>query len=209
MFNPAIIQPSWLARQGLIKDSEAESATINLIQQNVSVFASSWLEVRVIQDRFEMISEQEAYFPPLRDIVKGVFEILSHTPVSAIGLNHKYHFRLENETLKNNIGDALAPKEFWNDQMVDPRMRTLIMEEVRNEGPRGYRRVKVGPSPRIKEVGDYGVLVDINDHYQASDGENEGAADIVTEVLSNYWDSSSEQGERIAKKIMGLMKNEE
>jgi len=88
-FNPAIFQPSWFAAQNLIRPQEAEAAEIEIIHPKVAAFTAGWLRLHVVEDRFHASTTQVAYFETLRDLVLGVFGILSHIPLKALGINRE------------------------------------------------------------------------------------------------------------------------
>ena len=41
-FNPAIFHPIWFARQGLIRDAEAEAAEIQVVSPEVTLVKPEW-----------------------------------------------------------------------------------------------------------------------------------------------------------------------
>jgi hypothetical protein len=203
-FTPAIFQPSWLASQKLIGNKEAEAAKIEIIHPQATIFSAEWLQLRVLEDRFQASTYQEAFFEPLRDLVSGVFDILSHTPIKALGLNQDFHFRLSSESKWHSVGDRLAPKEDWKEILDKPGMRALVMHSLRPDSYKGSILVQVEPSLQITP---YGLFVNINDHYllgETEESEELPKASKIPLTLSKAWSSSILRGETIAKKIASI-----
>src|SRR5438309_2019002 len=91
-FNPSIFSPAWLRANQLIGAKEAEDAQVSVIAQPAAVFSVDWLRIEATSDRLQLATElaQESY--RLRDAGVGVLSLLSHTPVSAVGLNRTAHW---------------------------------------------------------------------------------------------------------------------
>jgi len=83
-FNPAIFQPTWLASKGLIRESEATSASIEVIHPEIAQFRAGWLHLAVTTTKFVASTSDPAHRAPLRDLVMGIFELLDQTPTSCI-----------------------------------------------------------------------------------------------------------------------------
>src|SRR3712207_1383849 len=91
-FNPAIFHPAWFAANGLIREEEARAAEIEIVHPNAAVFRTEWLVIESARDRFLATTILDAYYEPLRDLVVGVLDLLSHTPLTAMGLNRDFHY---------------------------------------------------------------------------------------------------------------------
>lgn len=195
-FNPAIFHPSWFAAQELIRQKEADTAEIQLVTPEAAIFNADWLQIHIVRNRFRAGTTQEPYYEPLRDLVVGVFSFLSHTPVSAMGINRDFHFRLESEKTWHEIVHRLAPKQYWDDLLYGSRM--LRMEWKRPDNFDGYLRV-ILESPLLIQ---YEVFLAVNDHYQLvkpSAGSNE-----ISGILTEQWSESMERSLRIAQEISYL-----
>ena len=79
-FNPAIFQPVWLGVNNLIRAEEAERATIDVINPQVTSFSAEWLRIQVLADRFQATTADPAHYQALRDIVLSIFQLLEYTP---------------------------------------------------------------------------------------------------------------------------------
>lgn len=155
-FNPEIYQPSWLVLQKLIRDKEGETSAIQLIHNDVSIFKLDWIQFEITRERFSVTTSEERYYEAMRDLVIGIFSILSHTPIKKMGINTNMHFRINNEEQWHRIGDIFAPKELWKKVFKKPGMRALVIEDNRPDNFSGYIRVSIEPS--IKEI-PYGIYI--------------------------------------------------
>ena len=210
-FNPAIFTPAWFSLQGLLPESDAADADLQVAHKQVTVFSTEWLSLRVTTDRFSIETFQAPYIR-LRDLTARLFkEHLSHTPLNALGINRDVHFQVQSLTARDRIGRTLAPVEPWgawrHDLGLDGErggMTSLTMSQVAPEGrPKGGRiNVKVEPSNRIGQ-GRLGVYVEVNDHY-ASDDADPGAGVRLIGLLEDNFDTSISRSDKIIDHVMSL-----
>ncbi|MBN1875907.1 MAG: hypothetical protein JXA33_16915 [Anaerolineae bacterium] len=200
-FNPAMFHPAWFAAQNLIRQQEAEAADVKIIHTDLALFDVEWLQVSIIKDRFMVATIQQAYYEALRDLVVGAFTLFNHTPLRVIGINREFHYALASEKAWHAVGDRLAPKQYWNDFLNKPGMKSLTIQDVRPDALPGYVNIKVEPSPRIR----FGIYVDINDHYVLS-ASPEGAqtTDEAIEILTQHWVASMERSQDMTQRIANL-----
>lgn len=195
-FNPAIIQPSWLASKNLIREQEATDTNIELIHNDLTRFQLDWVTIEVTKNRFELRTSKEPYFGPTKDLALSIFNILKETPITAIGINHLKHYSL-NEAELLNFGDKLAPLSNWNEFMNDPRVLLLeILEQKRIDGLEGSYRVKVQGSADVKN----GVLINMNDNYTLK-SEAKGRNSEIIKILGENWENSQKRATEIPEKI--------
>lgn len=200
-FNPAIFHPSWFASHGLIRSQEVDAAKVQIVHPDAAVFTAEWLEINAVRDRFQAATVQESYYEPLRDLVIGVLDLLSHTPLKLMGLNREFHYQLRSEDAWHSVGHRLVPKADWKDLLENPGMKSLIVEGVRPDDLKGYIRVKVEPSTQIS----YGVYVEVNDHYDLRRSEKTiSEASEAMQILSERWSDSMKRSAAIAQKIASL-----
>ncbi len=198
-FNPAMFHPAWFAAQNLIRQQEVEAAEIKIIHPDAAIFDVEWLQIRVTRDRFQATTVQEAYYETLRDVVMGVFTVLNQTPLRVIGINRNFHYGLESEKAWHAVGDRLAPKQDWTETLNSPGMKSLSMQGLRPDDYSGYILVKVEPLNRS----DFGVFVEVNDHYELTSDSETPTSDIIT-ILSENWQESMNRGMDITTKIVSL-----
>lgn len=166
-FNPAIFQPFWFASKGLLGEDEAENAQVEVVFNELSRFqVGGWLMVEVTRSRCEFKTMKRPYFLPMKDLVVNVFQILSETPIKAVGINNVYDLSLKNEDDYFHFGDALAPLSNWSGILHSPRL--FHLEIIENQENDLLRRVNIMPTdPNLKV--NFGVNISINHHFTLPD----------------------------------------
>jgi hypothetical protein len=203
-FNPSIFQPAWFSAQHLITSGEAEGANIQVIHSEIAAFNTEYWNLQCTTDRFAVGSDRAPAPEIIRDLVVGIFTLLVHTPVRAVGLNRTEHWEMEDEHSWDSFGDRLVPRNNWNSFLTNPGMRSLTVEGQRPDDYEGYIWVKVEPSTQVG----HGVFIDVNDHYVVPSTENKGTqtmdgADKLVELISAEWANSRDRAQEI---IRGLLK---
>jgi hypothetical protein len=202
-FNPAIFQPQWFVRQGLISESDAENAEIKIISPQISHFETERFVVQVVLERFIVASKPNADAAPLRDLVAGTFFILEHTPVIAMGLNRQMHLAMESEANWHRLGDRLAPKDGWKGILKgQPGMLSLSITTPMEQPSGAVLNIKVEPSQRIK----FGAYFETNEHYPAS--KEEPLKDLM-KILGDRWEKIPTYASTIVEHILNWTRNEE
>lgn len=176
-FNPAIFNPDWLAREGIIGGQEAEDSRIDVIHPELSRFEVSGLVFDINSERFAVHARMEP-FVRLADIIADVFgDRLSHTPLTALGLNYAAHFQVRDWKQQSALGRLLAPIEPWGEwgqklKGDSPRssggLANLTMLQQRpDERVGGAIQISIQPSKKI-EAGK-GVFFQFNDHFDGGE----------------------------------------
>lgn len=205
-FNPVIIQPFWLASKKLIREQEAQTANIEIIHREIVRFSLDWVHIEVTTNRLELRSTQEPYFEPLKDLAISIFEVLSETPLRAVGINNLKYFALPDKERYYHFGNKLAPLDNWSGSLKDPRLMTVeILEQKRADGLEGNYRVRVQPSD-IKLSTEFGVLINTNDHLQIS-AESTGRNGEVIKLFGDNWTSSQKRSSDIVEDIWKKINN--
>jgi hypothetical protein len=200
-FNPQIFQPEWYARQNLIGVEQAEKASIEFINPDISVFSIGWMRLEITRDRASFGTNQAQHFELLRDLVGSTFKILQHTPLSRFGINWVCHFRMPDIESWHKIGHKLAPKEPWAEVLQDPGMRDVMMEAKRPDKYAGKIYVTVQPSLIVQP----GVYVMINDDFELGVEKGvETAPDKLIRILNSELSRSMERRTRINEKVLQL-----
>ena len=214
-FNPAIFTPAWFVLHGLLQEDVADSAELRIAHRQVTEFVAEWLRIQVTSERFFAETLQA---PPVRlhDLVARTFrEYLHHTPITALGINHDVHFRVESFAERDRIGRTLAPVKPWGawgqNLGLDGEsggMMSLTMSQIEPDGrPKGGQiNVTVEPSVRVGK-GRTGVNVRVNDHY-AIENTNLGTAGRLMDLFEGNFDISLERSNGIIDHIMSLAKEE-
>lgn len=199
-FNPKIFHPTWFSREELIKKQDEEDSKIEIIRPELVSIDFGWMKLQVTRDRFQVSTLQEPYYEPMRDLVIGTFNTLSHTPIKMLGINSEVHYLMPNEAVWHALGDKLAPKSLWNNILAKPGLSTMTMEGKREDGYGGFIHVRVGPSSDIKP----GVVISINDHLDLSpsDGSLIHGANEIISALEKNWVPSQRRASTIFEEII-------
>lgn len=200
-FNPAIFHPSWFAKFKLIRDEEAAAAKVGIVHNDVTDFSTEWFRLLVTPNKFQLEKLQGGHEEELRDLALSTFEILCHTPVTALGINGETHFDVESLEVWHDIGHRLAPKNgIWDTILDKPGTQLLVVDGHRTDGYKGTIMVKVGPSAKVIS----GIFVSVNDHFDIGSTEpGIGSSDAV-KTLTNVWDVALARFIKIRDKVMQL-----
>jgi hypothetical protein len=199
-FNPQIFLPLWFSNNNLIRREEAENAKIEIITNQASIFDTDWFRLVVLLDKYMLTTTKNSYFEEIKDLFKGTFQLLSHTPVKKMGINWKYHYRAHSKEEWNTFGDTLAPKDVWNKIFDKPGLRRIDIENTKNDNFPGIIRVQVEPSRKISGTG---IYIYINDHYDIDEIEETENLSIIISEFESIWNASKAKAEDIVKKIWG------
>ena len=183
----------------MIQQEESDHADVKIVSPEVSVFSIGWLAVEVTSDRFAVRTSQIQHLDPLRDLVRGTFALLRHTPVKQMGINRQAQFRSPSEDAWHQLGHRLAPKEPWDGLLEKPGMRRVQMQGVRPDQYKGRIAVAVEPSTKLKP---YGAYIEVNDHYDLDEAEKGNECDRMMEIFIASWQTSLDRSLRIMQTLM-------
>lgn len=172
-FNPAIFSPDWMEVNGLIGKDDADSVREGRIAKSlitshqVATFETKWFALQVLENQFSLTSK-DALSSAIKDLAVSIFQLVPHTPVTAVGLNFIGHFRLATEAEYHRVGDVLAPKEIWNALYPNDSAGLADLTIRIQSTPRGQiattndeKRIAVQPSAIIR----FGAFMSYNDHH--------------------------------------------
>jgi hypothetical protein len=197
-FNPKIFQPAWFGGQGLIRQTEADEADVKIVHPDVVEFSLDWLVVQVTRERFSADTQQDAFFEAMRDLVLGTFDLLSHTPLTRMGINMAMHYRMESEDAWHEFGHRLAPKDLWQGVLEKPGLMNLTMQGARPDNHKGHIQVQAQPSRRVPN----GILLNVNDHYDAKEEQLPSGAGAIMTMLRDNWETSVGRSKYIIEQLM-------
>ena len=215
-FNPAIFTPAWFVLHDLLPGDVADNAQVQVIHPQITEFTADFLHLQVTT---EHLSAETSQAPHVRvcDLVARMFrERLPHTPLKALGINRRIHFRVRSLAERDRIGRTLAPVEPWgawgSTLGLDGEhggMTSLTMSQIDPPGraPGGRINVTVEPSNRIDDPR-LGVYVGINDHYPIGE-TNPGTSERLVGVLEENFDVSLRRSEAIIDHVMSLAEERE
>ena len=189
-FNCSIIQPKWLAKEGILRESEGEAAKIEILIPQLAIFATQDFKVTANAERFKIETNLRSSFERTRDFALNIFDTLSHTPIDAIGLNSSFLYRFGSEKDWHAFGHKIAPKEHWK-ELKQPGLVSMTIQSKRPDDRKGYINVLIGAKP------DYSIEVVVNDHFECSTpGEDHFGANDALEILRTEWDNSLERSKK-------------
>lgn len=198
-FNPLILQPYWLFSKNLIREEEARNANVDIMHQEVVKYFLDWVEIEVSKQRSSFSTSKSPYFDPMKDLCTSIYKILKETPITAVGINHKFEINLQNSETYYEFGNILSPLFIWEDTFNDPRLLQLeIYEKERKDGLKGLYRIKITPSERnVNNL----ISVRINDHYELQNGGNGRDLEIV-KLLDDNWEASNRRAKKVITELL-------
>jgi len=200
-FNPKIFHPIWFSSQGLIRDSEAQEAEIQIIHPDAAVFSLGWMKLEVTAQRFMVQTNQEPYYEVIRDLVQGTFSLLRYTPVKSMGINRDYNFLIGDEQKWHNVGHTLAPKEIWSDILKVPGLEEMSMIGERTDGLKGFVKFEI----RSYKKEEPGILLLVNNHFDIEKLDQGNTADIACNLLTNNWKSCMTEAENSVYNLLAKL----
>lgn len=199
-FNPKIFQPAWFAHQGLVRESEAEAATLELIHSDFTSFSTDWFVMQVARERFTVTVKSVAYRQHLKDLVLGTFTKLSHTPVTQMGINANTRLNFRTTENWHAFGHFIVPKANWAKALGTlgrVGTRTVTVETPRYDERPGRFIVIAEPVQGAANE----VLIRINDHFDVPKDAPEGAGYFM-EVVSECYDNVLGQAKTVRERLI-------
>ena len=207
-FNPKIYHPYWMKSIDLLTETEAGDTSVQINNNDISVFSNNWVRFEATQQRLAVQSEQIPYFERIVDIILGLFRELKHTPVYFMGINHHYHYMFNNDEDKwHRIGHTLAPKKCWLKEFKDPGLENIEISASREDGYKGRLKVRCGISKKL--LPGNGLEIQFNDHYEIGDPKTNNGADEMVRTLEKQYLYSCNKSKRMADTILSCADEKE
>lgn len=206
-FNPLMFQPEWFKRNEIISPEEVDIAETNktapmVISNQITVFKTSQLEIRIEQKRFQVVAEKEPFIV-LKDFVTKTFEKLGGLIITAIGFNYSAHYDIGDKSKFQLIGDRLAPKKYWQvlleeEVTGDDRKSglTSITMQKNFDDEKGHISMTLQPSVFFKP----GVFITCNSHTNFKDDDS--IADNVMETINESFELSFEKMKHLQENLL-------
>jgi hypothetical protein len=195
-FNSPIFQPSWLALHDLIRNHEAESADLKIIHPDISDFSLGWLDLQVTPVKF-LATANISHVHQVLDLVQGIFTLLEHTPVTKLGLNRLFDYRMPSPDRYHAFGHRLAPKQEWEGFLDTPGLLSLTMAGVHNGSPSKSVQVRTEPSGFCPP----GIFFEVNETFES---EGPGSVRQLLHWLREHWGAFEKYSEGIVEHLTSL-----
>ncbi len=203
-FNPAIFHPEWFFRQGIVSEQDAAEAKIQDVSGEITIVQLSGIRIQCVSDRFSLATKNISNAERIQDMIRHTFNLLSHTPITACGINPHVHYQVSSDAYWHTIGHMLAPKELvWNDLMDQPGMQSLTIRSPRCGEFAGEINVTVEPSAKHRP----GIFVRANYHYGLPDDSvHAGAAELLLKFIESEWKPACGFARKVADQIFEKIK---
>lgn len=197
--NPAIITTNWLFNQHLVSQQEAQEARIRFMDDDFSRFDVSHFRIEARRDRITVAPTKALEtFLPVADFVKGIFEVLIHTPVRAVAISKVVHAALDGRW--DRLNDRLVAPAATMGIPGEPKLQVLTVSTERTEGT-ARLEVTVEPS-QFKPGGAYIVATE-RTNFSVQSEQEDGARQAVA-TLERRWQPWLEEADAIISRIVTL-----
>lgn len=185
-FNPVILTPFWLSSKGLIRESEADTAKVEIIHPDITRFEIDWLSVEATPTRIDFKTKRESHFSVLRDLIVSIFSHLKETPINAIGINHLCHYTLRDFKEYENFGYWLSPVQELDSVLFRPKLQSVqYVETLDDKKENGLIKMTISPSDLLNDR--KSVVFNSNHHFDNPKGTD---ARTMISLMLDKWDFS-------------------
>jgi hypothetical protein len=198
-FTPKIFHPAWLAKEGLIREVESENAEFSHFSSEGAFFSCGWFSAEITKERASFTTNQPQNYEMLRDLVSGIFNLLSYTPLTRLGLNWLIHFKMPTADAWHEVGHKFAPKKPWEGVIESPGMLDISMRGKRPDDHKGQINITIQPSLRVVE----GVYLLVNDDYILEESkDHKVAVSQMIKILTEDYEKSFSRRNDFSKKLL-------
>lgn len=195
-FNPAIVQPSWLARHGLVSEADADSAEIGMVHHLFVNFRCGPLVVQVDQQRLEVHCIHPDALPIARDLAAGIVTVLEHTPVRACGINRHIHLPGEWDVLARRLVSA----EVCSGVVGAGAAPASVVLRGRRSEEAGALTLTLQRSELVPDA----VYFGYNEHYDRS--SSTAAVAFVRDTLDIHWEPAQRHFHDAAQALLAELR---
>ena len=212
-FNPAIFQPAWFARHGMLGEKEAENPDISQTN-NQLMFKTDALEVHVVRDRF-LAASLDNNSEHVKDLLISCFrKFLPHTPILSLRISRYIHFDAGTSRNVDHVRNLLVPMEpwgQWGDKIEESShqsskngmLSVVVGQQLQFD--RGVINVVARVEPSLRMSSGAGIFIEVENSFQfAGNKLTIQDASLGIQVLEDNWESSLERTETIFNQIMKL-----
>ena len=201
-FNPAMFQPEWFRRHGLLRDAEIDGATSSdelILSRRFVHFETDWLEFQVTPQRLFAKARRPSHFRPLRDLVAGILRVVEDTPVAFVGLVRVLVRGLDSQTEWHRLEDMLVSKEPWSEFFEEPGMLSLEITGAPPSERAAREVVKLTPASDGEKVGvSFEVRVEyFVEELEPDNDAGETTAGLFSEIITEEWSEVSSHADSL------------
>lgn len=201
-FNPVIITPYWLSSKSIIRETEADTAKVEIIHSDITRFETDWLIVEASKNRIDFTTKRESHFSALKDLVVSVFTLLKETPIKAIGINHLCHYSFRDIIEYENFGYWLSPAKELAEILNKPKLNLIQFIETTGE-KKEDGRIQLAIAPSDLVLDSKSVVFNANHHFNNLKGTS---AKSILELLNSKWDFSFKKVNELNQLIWKIAK---
>ena len=204
--NPLIFSPEWLHSNNVIGPEEAAVARehgIEVMAPNISSIVLGSMKLIVEDERFFLTVSDEPLVRA-KDFAANCFQLLSHTPVVAVGLNFNASLSAGDLKQWHRFGDAIAPKEPWGNFVQDENgdrlggVRGIVMERNQSLGQRaGFVRFSL----HVAEGAEHVANLQVNNHFALGTSAEPKSGAEAYKIIEEFWDEAYEYSTGLFKNI--------
>jgi hypothetical protein len=220
-FNPRILHPEWFVRNGLLNERDGADAVNSdrsggpIVTPQVTRFdlgrGAQRIQVFCDLDRLQLSATTLLGETRLQELVFGMLSLLSHLPITAIGINSTLTFAAKDEAEWHAVGHLLAPKQsVWEKILQSPGL-LLLQVQGRREGlfP-GVRNVTVQPKGAAGVDNPCLVEIGVNCHLSVTPeliekSASKSSVEIAKAYLEAEWKESAKVCHETAERILAAL----
>ncbi len=204
-FNPAIFHPLWFKQLDVFSDKEIDESTKQfkgVVHRDIADFQIDWCRINVTEHRYMVSTKMDPYFERLRKLVYSSFELLSHTPVTALGINPEVDYNIRDKDKWNAFGHRILPKDDWREITCEPGMQEVKVKDKRaNSTYEGYSMIRLTPSEKV----DFGIYIHMNEHFELGNMDSTFSTKNLLDVLRDEFDPTIEKWTRAHNHLISLV----
>lgn len=183
-FNALIYKPAWFASVGLIRESEAKQASIDIMHRDIVSFSLDWLTFQATPGKLTLNTTQESCFEVLRDLALGLTQTLKYTPIRQLGLNYRSHTSMPKDW-KWEMFQGVTLQDSFFESVDNTKLRSITFEVNRDyNNYKGYHNFTVESSKSLK-----GIYIGSNDHYELP-VEEVMTSEPASKIIEEQWGST-------------------
>jgi hypothetical protein len=170
------------------------------VSVEAALFTTEWFKAEVLPDRLQVSTHLPPYYPLLRDLATGILSVLDSATATALGINFSGHFSQRSAEVWENLGQRLAPRDFWSQLLKKPGLDTISIVENEHVDGDGRTSFIVSPSSRVP----HGISVTANEHHDFRPELEVDELSIIAERLTSRWDYAKANFDSFVSRLLAF-----